>query len=134
MNNFSSSCSSKPSEIQNSLQFMSLNIFPNYLPLASIIRNNFDVNFLQHIRHRSRTMSNSAPTCNSGHFSNQFRARWWKTNWQDVLLELNVTVQFHQRNIVLEITWRIIRMNFFSFYQIFFVRQSLVCIFHVVFT
>ena len=106
--------------------------FISFSPLASIIRNDFNVNFLQNIWHCRCTMSNSSPTSDRCHFSNQFHCRWWQTNRKNVLLKFHIAVELHQGNVVLEITRWVVWMNFFALYQIFLVWQSFILIFHVV--
>lgn len=76
-------------------------------------------------------MSNSSPASDCCHFADQLCIRRWQTHRKDVLLELHVTIQLHQRDVVLEVARRVIRMNFLPLYQVLFVRQSLVLIFHV---
>lgn len=102
------------------------------IPLASIIWNNLNVNFLENVGNCRCAMSNASPSSDSRHFSYQLSTRWRQANWNDVLLELHVSVQFYQRDVVLEVAGRVVWMNFFSLDQVFLVRQSLILIFHVV--
>lgn len=71
-------------------------------------------------------------TSHSCLLSNELRCRWRQADRHDVLLKFHISIELDERNIVLEIARRIVRMNFFSLDEIFLVRHSLVLIFHVV--
>lgn len=101
-------------------------------PLASFIRNHFDIDLLQDVGHCRCSMPDSSPSRDGCHFSDELRLCRWQTDRQNVLLELHITVELDERDVILEIAWRVARMNLFPFDQILLVHQSLVGIFHIV--